>query len=73
MSSIGLADIIMAAYPPYEDELVIEHPNGSRSGFKLCRICGSLVLASMSMTHVMVLHPVGDPTLEGRVRILGED
>jgi len=68
-TSTTLADIILTAYPAEEDELVFEDTKGAHSAFRVCRICGQLVLASMALTHIMVIHPVAtiDPN---RIRSL---
>lgn len=55
---IRTAELIMEAYPDYDLPLMIPVEPGSTtvSTFRVCRLCGLLVLDSMSMTHVRVSH-----------------
>ena len=56
-ASTNLADAYLAAFPAHEGEIVVEHANSTaRSSFSVCRICGSMVLASMTVTHTVQNH-----------------
>lgn len=55
--SPNFADTYMTAFPAHEDEAVLQHANSTaHSSFAVCRICGSLVLASMKATHAIENH-----------------
>ena len=59
-------DRIQTAFPHNEDEVVFEHADSTaRSAFKVCRICGALVLANMTLLHLDKVHP--DPAEEKRM------
>lgn len=50
-------EIIMSAFPNDEDEITFEHAGTTmRSTFQVCRLCGDLVLASMTPTHINEIH-----------------
>lgn len=56
-ASTNLADAYLAAFPAHEGEVVLQHADSTaRSSFAVCRICGSLVLASMKATHAVENH-----------------
>lgn len=45
------------AFPASEDEVTVEHAGSTaRSTFRVCRICGTLVLSSMAGLHVAEIH-----------------
>ena len=55
--SPNFADTYMTAFPADDAEIVIEHANSTaRSSFSVCRVCGSMVLASMKATHAVENH-----------------
>lgn len=50
-------EILMQAFPVAEDAIQLEHAGTTMiSTFKVCRLCGALVLESMSTTHVHEVH-----------------
>ena len=56
-ASTNLADAYLAAFPAHEGEVVLQHADSTaRSSFSVCRICGSMVLASMTVTHTVQNH-----------------
>lgn len=55
--SNNFANSYTTAFPAHEDEVVLQHADSTaQSSFALCRICGSLVLASMKITHLHEIH-----------------
>lgn len=57
LDSSKYADIFMRAFPHDEDEFSFEHADSTaRSTFRICRLCGALVLASMTPTHSNEIH-----------------
>lgn len=56
-ASTTLANAYLSAFPAHEDEVVIQHADSTaRSSFSVCRVCGSMVLASMTVTHTVQNH-----------------
>lgn len=56
-------DTVDAAFPFEEDDISIEHADSTaRSAFRVCRLCGNMVLSSMILTHVRVAHPDPEET-----------
>lgn len=56
-SYISYSETVMRAFPVEEDTISIEHAGATmRTAVRICRICGSLVLDSMTLTHVRELH-----------------
>lgn len=50
-------DILFRAFPSEEDIINLKHRGTTMSSaFRVCRICGSLVLESMTTTHVHEIH-----------------
>lgn len=52
---------ILVAFPLEEDEIIVAHEGTTlRSSFRVCRLCGNLVLASMTPTHIREAHTQDD-------------
>lgn len=49
-------DTLYRAFPLDEDDIAVAHDGTLRSSFRVCRICGSLVLSSMTLTHIFEIH-----------------
>lgn len=55
--SPNFADTYMTAFPADDAEILIQHADSTaRSSFSVCRVCGSMVLASMTVTHTVQNH-----------------
>lgn len=55
--SLNFPATLMAAFPADDAEIVVQHADSTaRSSFAVCRICGSMVLASTTVTHVIENH-----------------
>lgn len=56
----SLANVYLEAFPVEEDTVVLRHEDSeARSSFRVCRVCGSLVLDSMTPTHAR-MHASGE-------------
>jgi len=52
------ADNYENAFPYDSDIVVLEHADSTaRSSFRVCNLCGALVLDSLHVTHVRNQHP----------------
>lgn len=57
LNSINYAEAFMEAFPVDEDAVTFEHAGTTmRSTFRICRLCGGLVLDSMTATHIRTIH-----------------
>lgn len=55
--SSNFADTYMTTFPADDTEIVVQHADSTaRSSFAVCRVCGSMVLASTTVTHVIENH-----------------
>lgn len=55
--SLNFPATLMVAFPNDDAEIVVQHADSTaQSCFAVCRICGSMVLASMTFTHVIENH-----------------